>query len=450
MGLCCQEEFLRPGARRPAHGEEAVAGSQPVPAPPQGVTAVSPPRARALGTQRARWPRGWHGSCPVPTLLLLPFEPHGAGAAAGRTDGTALAPGVAVTAAWTPQGTSGDICPVAQGQGGAPVQGDERLGWVNGGQRGGRGSAGTPRVPPLTFRATLAPFARHGHMSCMAPPCAPSSGGGAGAGAPALPLSLRGHHPGAISSCHPLPPQGLGDHREVPSPPQGPCGSPGGIPSPPHPGGSPPGSGDAAATTPPGSRGRARAPPPTSPTSPTPQSPPLSTGPGAGAPRGGPHRLRASRVPPRTEGGAQRRGGSPGGAVRGGGGGGGAGALTGDKGSAGRRRRRRAPGAHRAPPPLLFFPVPPSPPPPPYGAAAAARCLSHVRRRRRRAPPPSQPRSPAAPSQRWAAAGPGPRRTRAPADGALTAGAHGPGGGDAGHGMGSPSAALRASALPPP
>lgn len=240
MGLCCQEEFLRPGARRPAHGEEAVAGSQPVPAPPQGVTAVSPPRARALGTQRARWPRGWHGSCPVPTLLLLPFEPHGAGAAAGRTDGTALAPGVAVTAAWTPQGTSGDICPVAQGQGGAPVQGDERLGWVNGGQRGGRGSAGTPRVPPLTFRATLAPFARHGHMSCMAPPCAPSSGGGAGAGAPALPLSLRGHHPGAISSCHPLPPQGLGDHREVPSPPQGPCGSPGGIPSPPHPGGSPP------------------------------------------------------------------------------------------------------------------------------------------------------------------------------------------------------------------
>lgn len=134
IGLCCREEFLRPGARRPAHGEEAVAGSQPVPAPPQGVTAVSPPLARALGTQRARRPRGWHGSCPVPTLLLLPFEPRGAGAAAGRTDGTALAPGVAMTAAWTPQGTSGDICPVAQGQGGAPVQGDERLGWVNGGQ----------------------------------------------------------------------------------------------------------------------------------------------------------------------------------------------------------------------------------------------------------------------------------------------------------------------------
>lgn len=102
--------------------------------------------------------------------------------------------------------------------------------------------------------------------------------------------------------------------------------------------------------------------------------------------------------------------------------------------------------------------------------ASASPPRSRSRLSRCRAPPPSQPRSPAAPSQRWAAAGPGPRRTRAPAarprsarpeppaaaprlhgeDGALTAGAHGPGGGDAGHGMGSPSAALRASALPPP
>ncbi|XP_040429844.1 translation initiation factor IF-2-like [Cygnus olor] len=57
------------------------------------VTAVSPPRALALGTQRAQQPRGWHGSCPVPTPPPLPLEPRGAGAAAGHTDGRALAPG---------------------------------------------------------------------------------------------------------------------------------------------------------------------------------------------------------------------------------------------------------------------------------------------------------------------------------------------------------------------